>query len=278
VLKEQRDAEYGHQFLTVCGCVMLAFDWALNENRDDRYAIYALTALQLGLFVCSTAFDCAMLRAGYVRPIRQINSKLRFAHCMYQVLLFCTDALSTSFDMAMPVDCFVWASIHYTYEAIALATEGLNVIGMSEFAIIVLVNARLMMATTPATGWRVAFALTSLGLSNVSLMAGIVWKATHARSEDRLVSDAEDDTHEEGSNAAVHGHTNAAQQQRPRVTGSTDDTSLAVVVHRNDVDAPGELSRGLLDHNEHDCDAEAPRRADSVAIVMTEGASLDSNA
>jgi hypothetical protein len=216
VLIEQRNAEYGHQFLSFCACATLGLDWGFNENRDERYVVSALAAVQLVMLFGNLVCDIVLLRSGFIRPVRTINTKLRFAHCIYQVGLFCTDALSTGFDLAMPIDCFIWASIHYVYEAIALAVEGLNVIGMSELAIIVLLNGRLMMSTTAITGWRAAFALTSMGLSSVSLLAGLLWKMTHLHAEDRLCREDEErallEGHGHGHDEHSHGHARGAEE------------------------------------------------------------------
>jgi hypothetical protein len=234
VLVEQRNAEYGQQFLTLCGIVMLALDWGLNTNRDARYAVSALAAVQLVLFSFNFVADVVLLKVGFVRTVRTINTKLRFAHCIYQVVLFCTEALSTSFSMAMPVDCFVWATIHYSYEAVALAVEGLNVIGMSEFAIIVIVNARLMMATDAMTGWRCAFGITSMALSAVSLLVGLCWKVTHLNPEDRLTLEA-------AAAAGHHGHGTANHKE----SGHTSEQKLDPP-HRFVASAEGDASVSLL--------------------------------
>ena len=186
-LEDQRKIEIGHQVLQFGGVALLASDWAINTNRDERYAVAALTSVQLVFMFATAVVDCVLLYQGFVRPVRSVNTKLRWAHCIYQVFLFCTDAISTNFGMAIPVDCFVWATLHYSYEAIGLALEGLNIIGMSELAIIIIVNAKLLTADSATTGWRCAFALSSLALSSASMLAGLVYKLTHLHFKDRLL-------------------------------------------------------------------------------------------
>jgi hypothetical protein len=215
VMIEQKRCEYGHQALNAIAIVALALDWGLNSNRDERYAVSILAALQLLGLVCSTAVDLLLLRAGYIRPVRTVNTKLRYAHCPYQVVLFCADALSTGFSLSMPIDCFVWATTHYMYEAIAICLEGLNLFGLSDLTLILSCNAVLILSAEATTGWRCAFALTSLGLSSVTLLIGIAWKLTHLHPEDRLLPEVELAAAAEGAHGGHDDHTSAGGRHHP---------------------------------------------------------------
>ena len=171
---EQHDAEIGMQAFTLLGCVLIIASKALNTETDVRYAFDVLTYTQLVLLLLVAVFDCLMIRAGYLRSVRSVNTKLRWAHSFYQVILFCTDVIGSS--MQLPVDCFIWATIHYSYESIGLALEGLNLVGLSMMAIVVAVNAEVFASDTASTGWECAFGLCSLALSSTSLIVGAVWK------------------------------------------------------------------------------------------------------
>ena len=87
----------------------------------------------------------------------------------------------------MPIDCFIWATIHYSYEAVGLALEGLNVIGMSEMAIIVAVITQTFQSSQATTGWMCAFGLSSLALSSASIVLGMVWKLKDRESDAELL-------------------------------------------------------------------------------------------
>jgi hypothetical protein len=170
---EQRTAEIGMQAFTVLGCLLVILSKVFSTT-DARPVFTVLTYAQLVTMLLVVVFDCAMIRAGYLRSVRSVNTKLRWAHSLYQVVLFCSDVIGES--MELPVDCFIWATIHYSYESIGLALEGLNLVGLSMMAIIVAVNAEVFAADTASTGWECAFGLCSLALSVASMLVGVLWK------------------------------------------------------------------------------------------------------
>lgn len=172
--QEQRDAEWGHQTFTFFGIVFMIVHKLFNPNSDERTAFVVLTTAQIVCMSIATLFDCWMIRAGYLRSVRSVNTKLRWAHCVYQMVLFLGDIIGD--DLQLPVDCFIWATIHYSYEAIGLALWALNVDGTSEMAIIALINAKIISTDVASTGWTCAFGLSALVLSIISCIVGICWK------------------------------------------------------------------------------------------------------
>ncbi len=172
--QEQRDAEWGQQSFTFIGIVFMIAHKLWNPNSDERTAFVVLTLLQIVLMFVGMVFDCWMIRAGYLRSVRSLNTKLRWSHCVYQMVLFVSDLAGN--DLELPVDCFIWATMHYSYEAIGLALWALNVDGFSEMAIIALLNAKILETTVASTGWTCAFGLCTLTLSCVSIVIGIAWK------------------------------------------------------------------------------------------------------
>ncbi len=172
--QEQRDAEWGQQAFSFIGAVFMVAHKAFNPNSDERPAFVVLTNLQIALFFAGIIFDCYMIRAGYLRSVRSLNTKLRWSHCVYQMVLFISDLVGG--DLELPVDCFIWATVHYSYEAVGLALWALNVDGMSEMAIIALLNAKILQTSVASTGWTCAFGLCALTLSCVSLVVGMAWK------------------------------------------------------------------------------------------------------
>lgn len=181
---EQYCIEIGHQVFTAFGIVLLIVNVFFNPNADQRYAMAVLTYLQiLSLFV-NLLLDLFLIKfMDRVDVVRSVNTKLRFSHCIYQVILFCSDMIGGS--LHLPVDCFIWATIHYVYEAVGLALEGLNVIGMSEFAIIAIFNAQIIGTDVASTGWTCAFGMSSLALSVVSILISQVYKWRQVLTESR---------------------------------------------------------------------------------------------
>jgi hypothetical protein len=173
--KEQHDIEIGHQVFMMLGTMLLVGNLVFNPNADKRYVMAVLTYLQIFCLVLNTVLDMLLIKVmGRVDVVRSVNTKLRFSHCIYQVILFCTDFIGGS--LHLPVDCFVWATVHYSYEAVGLALEGLNVIGMSEFAIIAIVNAQIIGTEVASTGWTCAFGMSCLFMSVMSVIGGQVFK------------------------------------------------------------------------------------------------------
>jgi hypothetical protein len=150
-----------------------------------------------------------MIRAGYLRVVRSVNNKLRFAHCTYQALLFALDELSSDSLSSLPVDCYFWAVSHYLYESLGLLLEGLNALGSSELVIVLLVMQISLTQENRTTGAVSAFGITCLVVSCLSILGGLVFKIVVAckRGEDVFLpaeessSDEDEDEkhHEKGS-------------------------------------------------------------------------------
>jgi hypothetical protein len=173
--KEQYDIEIGHQVFMALGTLLLIINVFFNPNADKRYVMAVLTYLQVFCLIFNIFFDMILIKLmGRVDVVRSVNTKLRFSHCIYQVILFCTDFIGGA--LHLPIDCFVWATVHYSYEAVGLAIEGLNVIGMSEFAIIAIVNAQIIGTEVASTGWTCAFGISSLAVSILSMIGGQIFK------------------------------------------------------------------------------------------------------
>ena len=196
---EQRKVEYGHQWFEFFGLVTLMLNFFFGNGQNQPYAFVYLTVLQLILLFLSILVDVVMIRCEYLRIIRSVNTKLRFAHCTYQALLFCVDSINASNLSTLPLDCYFWAVTHYAYEAVGLFLEGLNMIGMSEFVIILLVVQHTLVGENQTTGAVSAFGLTCLSVSCASIVGGMIFKfvsaCRHGKDEFRPV--------EEGSG---HGH------------------------------------------------------------------------
>ena len=184
-IDEERNIEWGHQAFTLIGAAVIIANKIFNKNYDNRFAFALLCNIQLGFILLAVVFDCLMIRAGYLRSVRSVNTKLRWAHCVYQLILFCSDFVGSG--LGLPIDCFIWATIHYSYEAVGLALEGLNVIGMSEMAIIVAVITQTFQSSQATTGWMCAFGLSSLALSSASIVLGMVWKLKDRESDAELL-------------------------------------------------------------------------------------------
>lgn len=184
---EQWRVEVGHQVFMLMGVAFLSASFLVNSKADNDQptAFYVLQIVQMALLLFNVLFDTVLIRRGHLRPVRSLNTKLRFAHSTYQVFLFCTDVLSGGLT-SLPVDCYIWATVHYFYESVGLLVEGLNVIGMSDMAIIIFVNVKAMSNTTSATGPVAGFGLTCLGLSCLSIVGGVLWKAFDADRQPRF--------------------------------------------------------------------------------------------
>lgn len=266
--KEQYDIEVGHQVFMSLGTILLIVNVFFNPNADKRYAMAVLTYLQIFALVLSTVSDVVLMKAmGRVDIVRSVNTKLRFSHCIYQVILFCTDFIGGS--LHLPVDCFVWATVHYTYEAVGLAIEGLNVIGMSEFAIIAIVNAQIIGTEVAATGWTCAFGISCLVVSVLSIFGGQVFKWREALVHPRTppMPSSSEDLHHSGSDHGSsgnkghgsHPHSLRHAQKPPRSLRLTADTPLrsdeemrghtdgAASVATTDERRPGEGSHSIND-------------------------------
>lgn len=230
---EQFYVEIGHLVFQMLGGVLLLLNWIFNENRDARYAMAALTSVQCVLLFACTIIDFGLVRYGFLQTVRSINTKLRWSHCIYQVVLFTTDAIGNNYSMHLPVDCFIWATMHYSYEAVGLALEGLNVIGMSEMSIIALVNAKLLLSVEAATGWACAFGLSSLALSSLSLVVALVFKLYECVHSERYVPGEHDHLDEALSPddfGSLHNRSSAShgvrRQPTPAQHGEQRDTSM----------------------------------------------------
>ena len=191
-VQEQRDAEWGHQAFSFIGFVFMVAHKIFNPNSDERYAFVALSNIQIVLMPIAVVFDCYLISTGYLRVVRGVNTKLRWAHCVYQMVLFMSDLVGD--DLQLPIDCFIWATVHYSYEAIGLALWALNVDGLSEMAIIILINAKIVSTSVASTGWTCAFGLCSLFLSSLSLVVAMGWKwKFRVRDSDRPAPLSESD-------------------------------------------------------------------------------------
>lgn len=244
--KEQYDTEIGHQVFTISGLILLVVNVFFNPNADKRYAMAVLTYLQMLLMLITTALDVVLIVVmKRVDIVRSVNTKLRFSQCVYQVIVFCSTTIGGS--LHLPVDCFIWATIHYSYEAVGLALEGLNVIGMSEFAIISLVNAQILGTEVAAVGWTCAFGLSSLGLSVLSMVGGQAFKWIQAyRTTYRVPKEEEEGEgdhhhhphpHPKNSACGLHHHSHHCDSSS-RSGVDKDDGTFSPPYYRNSAQQP----------------------------------------
>ncbi|CUF62955.1 membrane-associated protein, putative [Bodo saltans] len=237
--KEQYDIEIGHQVFMALGTLLLIINVFFNPNADKRYVMAVLTYLQIFCLIFNILFDMILIKSmGRVDVVRSVNTKLRFSHCIYQVILFCTDFIGGS--LHLPIDCFVWATVHYSYEAVGLAIEGLNVIGMSEFAIIAIVNAQIIGTEVASTGWTCAFGISSLAVSIISMIGGQIFKwrlvvvsPRKAPTPSSSAGEEHDDGHNNSSHHGGHGTKKSSLHPRRasiashhRAVASTEETPL----------------------------------------------------
>jgi hypothetical protein len=249
-LEEQRKIEYGHQGLCVGAFILLIANYAKNAG-DYRWIFFVPCAVQIGLWLLNILVDIVLIKArgNYgLRSVRSVNTKLRFAHCTYQVILFCVDFLKSAGILSLPPDCYIWATTHYSYEAIGLLLEGLNVIGLSEFVIIVLVNASAMDREVDANGSLLAFGLTCILTSCLSLILAIPYKIWDSgklmanpeinewKDEDDESDEEKDGKEKSGShsgNGSGHAHKSSSTPHHHVVSLNAEKTSEPPASHRS---------------------------------------------
>eukprot|EP00744_Colponema_vietnamica_P012924 GILI01018133.1.p1 GENE.GILI01018133.1~~GILI01018133.1.p1 ORF type:complete len:546 (+),score=49.67 GILI01018133.1:177-1814(+) len=285
---EQKKVEYGHQFFCCLGVVFLLTTKAFLAS-DNRYVTEILVYSQIALFICNIILDITLIKFGYLRPVRSINIKLRFAHCCYQTFLFCTEILGSADDdtsFQLPPDVFIWASIHYCYESLGEILEGLSVTGLSEVVIVVYVNATLIQSEYAPTGWALAFGLTSLSLSCFSIVVAMFWKVwairfdenhwdmkRHAHSE----HEHEEDGHEHGSvRSSIAHHTRDEGNLHgsfgnDSVMTASMTTLVAAIIKERQQGASNRPTSNNLTRNESPRQSQAghpPRHISNNSIVM----------
>ena len=222
---EQKKAEIGHQFLVFVAFIYLTLNFAFFSDLY-RWMFFIPSAVQIALWFLNFAVDWYLISfygTHGLRACRSLNSKLRFAHGTYQVALFCADYLQVGV-VQLPVDCYIWATTHYIYEAIGLLLEGLNLIGLSELAVIVLVNASAMSnSNVNSNGPLAAFGITCILLSCASLVIGIPYKIFDAKRQ--LARGRESDDGDSSGGSTGEGEGEDGHRRGPHHGEGNDSTS-----------------------------------------------------